>query len=176
MQQSFISEIQGAREVLGLYCVFCFSTTTKIDLLILIFFRNLEFSNTKSKLISQMIINSISTGSSGTCLSETSAPSLDNQLMTDASPYSAHDKKISSSTLLMDENASFQYFGARKPDQHVKTCKKCHLSIDDRYIFNIKDSYWHEDCLKCSQCGLSLRQKCYESENGALYCRDDYIK
>ena len=57
-----------------------------------------------------------------------------------------------------------------------KTCKKCHLAIDDLYIFNIKDTSWHEECLKCFECGKSLGLKCFKAENGALYCREDFIK
>ena len=122
-----------------------------------------------------MIINSsLSNTSTGTCPDKTTDPNK------------------------LDENLSFQYFAtsssSSKPqksactkhefgmDQHandavsIKTCKKCRLNIDDRYIFNIRDTYWHEECLKCFQCGQSLKQKCYESETGALYCREDYIK
>ena len=60
--------------------------------------------------------------------------------------------------------------------QQQQMCKKCHLPIDDRYIFNVKDAYWHEECLKCFQCGQVLRQKCYETETGALYCKEDFIR
>ena len=60
--------------------------------------------------------------------------------------------------------------------QQQQMCKKCHLPIDDRYIFNVKDAYWHEECLKCFQCGQVLRQKCYETESGALYCKEDFIR
>jgi len=60
--------------------------------------------------------------------------------------------------------------------QQQQMCKKCHLPIDDRYIFNVKDAYWHEECLKCFQCGQVLRQKCYETDTGALYCKEDFIR
>lgn len=58
--------------------------------------------------------------------------------------------------------------------QQQKICKKCHLPIDDRYLYNVKDGYWHDRCLNCFQCGQALKNTCYETERGALYCRDDY--
>jgi hypothetical protein len=60
--------------------------------------------------------------------------------------------------------------------QQQKICKKCHLPIDDRYLYNVKDSYWHDRCLNCFQCGQALKDKCYETEKGALYCREDFIR
>jgi hypothetical protein len=64
----------------------------------------------------------------------------------------------------------------KQSQQQQQMCKKCHLPIDDRYIFNVKDAYWHEECLKCFQCGQVLRQKCYETDTGALYCKEDFIR
>ena len=60
--------------------------------------------------------------------------------------------------------------------QQPKSCKKCHLPIDDRYIYNVKDSYWHDKCLTCFHCGDALKEKCYETETGALYCWKDFKK
>ena len=56
-----------------------------------------------------------------------------------------------------------------------KCCASCHLTIDDKYIFNLMDTYWHGECLQCSQCGHLLQQTCF-FKNGLLFCKDDYLK
>jgi hypothetical protein len=56
-----------------------------------------------------------------------------------------------------------------------KCCASCHLAIDDRYIFNLMNTYWHEECLQCSQCGQLLNQTCF-FKNGLLFCKGDYLK
>ena len=56
-----------------------------------------------------------------------------------------------------------------------KSCASCHLAIDDRYIFNLMNTYWHEDCLQCSQCGQLLHQTCFY-KNGQLFCKSDYLR
>ncbi len=56
-----------------------------------------------------------------------------------------------------------------------KCCASCHLSIDDKYIFNLMNKYWHEECLQCSQCSQLLHQTCFY-KNGLLFCKEDYLK
>ena len=64
------------------------------------------------------------------------------------------------------------------PDNHnnnKKCCASCHLAIDDKYIFNLMNTYWHEECLQCSQCSQLLHQTCF-FKNGLLFCKEDYLK
>ena len=57
----------------------------------------------------------------------------------------------------------------------ASTCASCHASIDDKYILNLMNMYWHEECLVCSQCGCLLNQTCF-FKNGQLFCKDDYLR
>lgn len=57
----------------------------------------------------------------------------------------------------------------------VPTCVSCRLSIEDKYIFNLMNMFWHEECLTCSQCCTLLNQSCF-FKNGQLFCKEDYFK
>ncbi len=54
-------------------------------------------------------------------------------------------------------------------------CSYCNMVIEEKYLFKLMDSYWHEECLRCSQCGIGLRNSCF-SKNGLLFCKEDYFK
>ncbi|CAF1045434.1 unnamed protein product [Brachionus calyciflorus] len=54
-------------------------------------------------------------------------------------------------------------------------CASCLQSIEDKYIFNLMNMYWHEECLTCSQCCSFLNQSCF-FKNGQLFCKEDYFK
>lgn len=58
---------------------------------------------------------------------------------------------------------------------HAPQCASCQQSIEDKYIFNLMNMYWHEECLTCSQCCALLNQSCF-FKNGQLFCKDDYFK
>lgn len=58
---------------------------------------------------------------------------------------------------------------------NTKCCTGCQLSIEDKYVFNLMNTYWHEDCLQCSQCRIQLQKTCF-FKNGLLYCKEDYLK
>ena len=55
------------------------------------------------------------------------------------------------------------------------TCQGCKCSIDDKYILNVMNTFWHEKCLNCFHCGKHLHQTCFY-KNLEMYCREDYFK
>jgi hypothetical protein len=59
--------------------------------------------------------------------------------------------------------------------QQLHACASCHATIDDKYLLNLMNMYWHEECLICSQCNCLLDQTCF-FKNGQLFCKDDYYK
>lgn len=73
------------------------------------------------------------------------------------------------------QNQQQQNFDSNKFMYPIPTCSKCHINIDDKYVFNISNTYWHEECLLCSQCGIFLNQSCF-LRNGQLFCKEDYFK
>lgn len=52
-------------------------------------------------------------------------------------------------------------------------CAGCNELIKDKFIFNVIDLNWHQECVQCSDCFKKLNEKCYTFE-GKLYCRLDY--
>lgn len=52
-------------------------------------------------------------------------------------------------------------------------CAGCSKLIKDRFIFSVIEQNFHQDCVRCADCSLSLNERCYTSE-GKLYCRSDY--
>ncbi|TMW49708.1 hypothetical protein DOY81_005213 [Sarcophaga bullata] len=60
-----------------------------------------------------------------------------------------------------------------KCEKNFEVCEGCGQKIHDRYLMNVGDSNWHENCLACCYCGLQLHQSCY-MRNGKLYCKMDY--
>jgi hypothetical protein len=59
--------------------------------------------------------------------------------------------------------------------QALTRCTGCQLTIEDKYVFNLMNTYWHEECLQCSQCRALLHKTCF-FKNGLLFCKDDYLK
>ncbi len=85
-----------------------------------------------------------------------------------------HSKDQEKSKLNEITNTKLELSGDNNSNKE-KCCASCHLSIDDKYIFNLMNTYWHEECLQCSQCNQLLRQTCFY-KNGLLFCKEDYLK
>ncbi|XP_023294595.2 LIM homeobox transcription factor 1-beta [Lucilia cuprina] len=60
-----------------------------------------------------------------------------------------------------------------KCEKNFEVCEGCGQKIHDRYLMNVGDTNWHENCLACCYCGMQLHQTCY-MRNGKLYCKMDY--
>jgi hypothetical protein len=57
-------------------------------------------------------------------------------------------------------------------------CAGCGQLIKDRYLLQALDSYWHEDCLKCSCCGCRLGEvgsNLFTKAN-LILCKRDYLR
>ncbi|XP_013117218.2 LIM homeobox transcription factor 1-beta [Stomoxys calcitrans] len=60
-----------------------------------------------------------------------------------------------------------------KCEKNFEVCEGCGHKIHDRYLMNVGETNWHENCLSCCYCGLQLHQTCYV-RNGKMYCKMDY--
>ena len=66
-----------------------------------------------------------------------------------------------------------------KCEKTYAKCNGCDKKIRDRFIMRMNDIHhmrngtWHENCLSCSICGISLSERCY-TRNNKLYCLSDY--
>lgn len=68
----------------------------------------------------------------------------------------------------------------QQPQQPVIShlCAGCGQLIKDRYLLQALDSYWHEDCLKCSCCGCRLGEvgsNLFTKAN-LILCKRDYLR
>ncbi|KAL3858232.1 hypothetical protein ACJMK2_012829 [Sinanodonta woodiana] len=54
-------------------------------------------------------------------------------------------------------------------------CAGCERPILDRFLLNVLDRAWHAQCVQCSDCGITLTEKCF-SRDGKLYCRNDFFR
>ncbi|XP_060864004.1 LOW QUALITY PROTEIN: LIM homeobox transcription factor 1-alpha-like [Metopolophium dirhodum] len=52
-------------------------------------------------------------------------------------------------------------------------CEGCGMRIVDRFLLRVGTSNWHEQCVKCSECGVPLAKSCY-NRHKRLYCKNDY--
>ncbi|CAG0916800.1 unnamed protein product [Notodromas monacha] len=56
----------------------------------------------------------------------------------------------------------------------IPRCAGCERPILDRFIQKVLDRTWHAECLKCSDCGARLADKCFARDNG-IYCKEDFF-
>lgn len=82
--------------------------------------------------------------------------------------------KIELKTMFNNSNSSKEYGYQDQPHSGAR-CTGCHHPIEDKYVFNLMNTYWHEECLQCSQCRVSLKKTCF-FKNGLIFCKDDYFK
>ena len=55
------------------------------------------------------------------------------------------------------------------------TCAGCDRPILDQYVYNVLDRTWHQNCIQCSDCKLSLNEKCF-SRDGKIFCKEDFLR
>ncbi|XP_014238623.1 LIM domain-containing protein B-like isoform X2 [Trichogramma pretiosum] len=61
---------------------------------------------------------------------------------------------------------------------NIQQCGGCGNRIVDRWLLHALDRYWHNNCLKCTSCGLALAEigpSCYAKGNMIL-CKNDYTR
>lgn len=56
-------------------------------------------------------------------------------------------------------------------------CSGCSKEIFSQYYLRVNDTPWHEECLRCDSCNLSLvsEETCFFKKN-KIYCKFDYYK
>ena len=54
-------------------------------------------------------------------------------------------------------------------------CAGCEKPILDEFLSSVLNQWWHESCLKCTECGSQLAETCY-SRNGKTFCREDFYR
>lgn len=54
-------------------------------------------------------------------------------------------------------------------------CGGCSRPILDRFLLNVLDRAWHIQCVQCSECGITLTEKCF-SRDGQLFCKNDFFR
>ncbi|CAL4103650.1 unnamed protein product, partial [Meganyctiphanes norvegica] len=57
----------------------------------------------------------------------------------------------------------------------IPKCAGCAEPILDRFILKVLDRTWHSRCLKCSDCGAQLTDKCF-ARNQQVYCKEDFFR
>ncbi|XP_063701477.1 LIM homeobox transcription factor 1-beta-like [Culicoides brevitarsis] len=65
--------------------------------------------------------------------------------------------------------------GHIKREKTYELCEGCGLKIEDRFFMRVVDTNWHESCLVCSICNITLINSCY-SRNSKLFCKEDYYR
>jgi hypothetical protein len=55
------------------------------------------------------------------------------------------------------------------------SCAGCERPILDKFIFNVLERTWHQSCIQCTDCQISLNEKCF-SRDGKLFCKDDFFR
>ncbi len=51
----------------------------------------------------------------------------------------------------------------------------CARPIHDKFVTTVLEKPWHAECVKCSDCGRRLDQKCFARLN-RIYCREDFYR
>ncbi|KAI3381631.1 hypothetical protein SNEBB_004195 [Seison nebaliae] len=54
-------------------------------------------------------------------------------------------------------------------------CFCCNSPILDKWVMNVGDETWHEQCLRCTKCNELCSWKCF-NKNGLIFCPNDYFE
>jgi len=57
----------------------------------------------------------------------------------------------------------------------LMVCTHCDKPILDKYVLTVLEAPWHPNCVRCSDCGAGLDEKCFSRE-GKIYCREDFYR
>lgn len=55
------------------------------------------------------------------------------------------------------------------------SCAGCEKPILDKFLLNVLERTWHNDCVRCFDCHSMLTDKCFTRE-GKLFCRTDFFR
>jgi len=54
-------------------------------------------------------------------------------------------------------------------------CCACKQPICERFILKVQDRCWHPRCLRCTDCLLPLRDRCFMKAD-QMFCKDDFCR
>ncbi|CAB3374283.1 Hypothetical predicted protein [Cloeon dipterum] len=57
----------------------------------------------------------------------------------------------------------------------ITLCAACDKPILDKFLLNVLDRAWHDECVQCYDCHAHLTDKCFSRE-GKLFCRTDFYR
>ncbi|XP_071949094.1 LIM/homeobox protein Lhx3-like isoform X2 [Antedon mediterranea] len=57
--------------------------------------------------------------------------------------------------------------------ENIPKCAGCQHPILDRFIHKVLERFWHAKCLRCSECGCLLNERCF-TRNGEVFCKEDF--
>ncbi|XP_069956889.1 LIM/homeobox protein Lhx5 [Cherax quadricarinatus] len=57
----------------------------------------------------------------------------------------------------------------------IVCCAGCQKPITGKFLVTVLDRTWHAECVRCSDCGCALTDKCFSRE-GKLFCRSDFFR
>ncbi|KAL7646817.1 UNVERIFIED_CONTAM: hypothetical protein RMT77_002073 [Armadillidium vulgare] len=57
----------------------------------------------------------------------------------------------------------------------IVCCAGCQKPITGKFLVTVLERTWHAECVRCSDCGCSLTDKCFSRE-GKLFCRQDFFR
>jgi len=57
----------------------------------------------------------------------------------------------------------------------LMVCTHCDKPILDKYVLTVLEKPWHPNCVRCSDCGFVLNEKCF-SRDGKIFCREDFYR
>ncbi|XP_045108455.1 LIM/homeobox protein Lhx1-like isoform X1 [Portunus trituberculatus] len=57
----------------------------------------------------------------------------------------------------------------------IVCCNGCQKPITGKFLVTVLERTWHAECVRCSDCGCALTDKCFSRE-GKLFCRPDFFR
>uniref|UniRef100_A0A0K0FMH0 Homeobox protein ceh-14 (inferred by orthology to a C. elegans protein) n=1 Tax=Strongyloides venezuelensis TaxID=75913 RepID=A0A0K0FMH0_STRVS len=60
------------------------------------------------------------------------------------------------------------------PPTQEHICIKCNIPIRERFISKVQENSYHTECLRCSECNITLNEKCFVKNNN-LFCKNDFF-
>jgi len=57
----------------------------------------------------------------------------------------------------------------------LMVCTHCEKPILDKYVLTVLEKPWHPNCVRCTECGAFLNEKCF-SRDGKIYCKEDFYR
>lgn len=70
----------------------------------------------------------------------------------------------------------FFFLGRAEPSVGVGDhCAGCNEPILDKFLLNVSERRWHQQCVRCCDCLVQLSEKCF-SRDAKLYCKKDFFR